>query len=255
MFKKIALAAALAATASFATWDYFPVQEAGKGQVEIADISNIQGKSTKLEANLRARYTIVQNFEAGLSIPIQTYVSYDGKAADDAFALEPIELMLRYQFLPNVNAFLDVAFPTCGKNACPDKDNPFGFHFGAQFSQKFGMVDFGSELGLKLESRGKDKDTPPWVLNLGLEADFAVSEVVIPYVGIDLMMKLGKNSYKGDSYGESHTGEMGVSPYIGLVANITPMFYLGGDIRLGFGEKFYGDNTLITITVKAGLNF
>ena len=35
MFKKLALAAALTATASFATWDYFPVQDAGKGQAEI----------------------------------------------------------------------------------------------------------------------------------------------------------------------------------------------------------------------------
>ena len=31
MFKKIAMACAFIATASFATWDYYPVLEAGKG--------------------------------------------------------------------------------------------------------------------------------------------------------------------------------------------------------------------------------
>ena len=35
MFKKIALAAALTATASFATWNYFPVLENHKGQAKV----------------------------------------------------------------------------------------------------------------------------------------------------------------------------------------------------------------------------
>ena len=34
MFKKIALAAALAASAAFATWDYYPVLEGGKGSAK-----------------------------------------------------------------------------------------------------------------------------------------------------------------------------------------------------------------------------
>ena len=251
MFKKIALAAALAATASFATWDYFPVQEAGKGQVEIADITNMQGKATWLETSIRARYTIVQNFEAGIQIPFQTYAWDDGKAKDDAFGLEQIELMLRYQFLPNVNAFLDVKFHTCGdKVYC--YDDAFQFHFGAQFSQNFGIVDFGSELGLKLETEGKNKGTSPLDMNIGLEADFVVNDVIIPYVGIGFNILLGKD----DDTKISRTGETGIFPYAGLVANITKMFYLGADLTLGFGEKYNSsDKTLIIMTVKAGLNF
>ena len=35
MIKKIALVAAMAASASFATYNFFPVKEAGKGQVEV----------------------------------------------------------------------------------------------------------------------------------------------------------------------------------------------------------------------------
>ena len=254
MFKKIALAAALTATASFATWNYFPVQEAGKGQVEIQNVVGMQDKITSLTDAVVARYTIVQNLEAGLRIPYLINVWSDVKSIDKASGLTQIALMLRYQFMPIMNAFLDVAFPTCGENACYD-DNAFVFHFGVQYSQKFGMVDFGSELGLQLSTPGDDKTTPPWDLNLGLEARFAVSEVIIPYVGLDFIMELGKYSYKGDSYGESYTGDMGVLPYIGLVANITPMFYLGGEVGLGFGEIFYGDNPLVAIGVKAGLNF
>ena len=45
MLKKIALVAALAATASFATWNYFPVQEAGKGQAEIGVTDKMQDKA------------------------------------------------------------------------------------------------------------------------------------------------------------------------------------------------------------------
>ena len=34
MFKKIALAAALVSSAAFATWDYYPVLEGGKGSAK-----------------------------------------------------------------------------------------------------------------------------------------------------------------------------------------------------------------------------
>ena len=47
MFKKALLATAIAATASFATWDYFPVQEAGKGQVLSLEVQSGEGIGRK----------------------------------------------------------------------------------------------------------------------------------------------------------------------------------------------------------------
>ena len=253
MFKKIALAAALAATASFATWDYFPVKEAGHGQAQISEKVHMQGKSSKDIVELGVRYSIIQNFEAGLKVPVTVLSYYDGKN-DERNGLGNLELMLRYQFMPIMNAFLDVQFPTCSKDICGD-DDPFGFHFGVQFSQKFGIVDFGSELGLQLETKGEDKTTPPWDLNLGLEADFLVSNMLTPYVGFDFNMKLGKETRDGKNEGESRTGDLGISPYVGLNIDFNPMLYLGFEFRFGVGEDYYGKDTPITLTVNFGVNF
>lgn len=253
MFKKIALAAALTATASFATWDYFPVQEAHKGQAEIHFDYMMQDDLSRGALSAGARYTIVQNFEAGLIVPFVLFTSWDGEDMKQD-GLADLQLMLRYQFMPIMNAFLDVSIPTCNEDLCGE-DGPFGFHFGVQFSQKFGMVDFGSELGLALETKGDDKTTPPWDMNLGLEADFAVSEMVVPYVGIDINMLLGKYTVDGENMGDSHTGDMGFAPYLGLTFNINPMFYAGAQAQFCFGDDYYGEEMLTILTAKVGVNF
>ena len=46
MLKKIVLAAAVAVSTSFATWDYFPVLESHKGQAKLEFGSEIQDPST-----------------------------------------------------------------------------------------------------------------------------------------------------------------------------------------------------------------
>jgi hypothetical protein len=253
MFKKIALAAALAATASFATWDYFPVKEAGHGQAQISEKVKMQGKSSKDIVELGVRYSIIQNFEAGLKVPVTVLSYYDGKN-DERNGLGNLELMLRYQFMPIMNAFLDVGFPTCSKDICGN-DDPFGFHFGVQYSQNFGLVNFGSELGLKLETAGDDKTTPPWDLNIGLEADFAVSQMFTPYVGADIDILIGKYTFDGDNYGKSHTGDLGIAPFLGLNIAINPMFYVDLSAKFGIGDDYYGDKTPIWLTGKFGINF
>lgn len=255
MFKKIALAAALAATASFATQDYFPVKEAGHGQAQISEQVLMHGNRSVDVVALGARFSFIQNFEAGLVVPVTALTYIDGKNAEQS-GLNNISLMLRYQFMPIMNAFLDVEFPTCSKDLCGD-DKPFGFHFGVQFSQKFGIVDFGSELGLKLETKGKDKTTPPWDLNLGLEADFLVSDMLTPYVGFDFNMLLGKTTRDGKNEGESRTGDLGIAPYVGLNIDFNPMLYLGFEFRFGVGEDYddYGKDTPIWLTVNFGVNF
>ena len=55
MFKKIALAAALTASASFATWDYFPILDGGKGQAEL-DVAYF-----KIEYLLRCGNDLIHN--------------------------------------------------------------------------------------------------------------------------------------------------------------------------------------------------
>ena len=60
MFKKIALAAALVATASFATWDKFPVLEQGKGQAAVGINDLMQDKGNQLSLGAKGRFTVIQ---------------------------------------------------------------------------------------------------------------------------------------------------------------------------------------------------
>lgn len=71
--------------------------------------------------------------------------------------------MVRYQFTPNINAFLDMSFPMGDSEYFGDG---FGIAVGAQYSQKFGFVDFGSQLGFSMTTEGKDGMAPPFGLTL-----------------------------------------------------------------------------------------
>ena len=110
MFKKIALAAALTATASFATWNYFPVLENHKGQAEVGVTDLMQDKTNQLGLFVGARYTVIPNLELGVKLPYTVFTHWDGEDAKRD-GLNNIPLMVRYQFMPIMNAFVDVDLP------------------------------------------------------------------------------------------------------------------------------------------------
>ena len=66
MLKKIALVAAVAASASFATYNFFPVGDANKGQVEIGDTYAWHDHWSMNQVKINAKYNIMQNFELSL---------------------------------------------------------------------------------------------------------------------------------------------------------------------------------------------
>lgn len=255
MIKKIALAASLAATASFATWDYFPVQEAGKGQAEVIASYSMQGDYSGFALGIGARYTIVQNFELGIGIPYTVFTDDGWDETDDPDGLNNIPLMLRYQFMPAMNAFLDVELPV-GDEEIVGYNDGLGFYFGVQYSQKFGMVDFGSELGLGIRTEGDDEISPPFDLHIGLEGDFAINEMLTPYVGLDLNMWLGEYTHDGDELlGSDASGKLGIAPFVGLNIAINQMFYAGIQATFGIGDDYYGEDMPIALQGKFGVNF
>ena len=83
MFKKIALVTALVATASFATWDKFPVLEAGKGQAEIGANYTIAGDASRLGLFGQARYSVISNLELGVAVPFVLFTDNDGADGPD----------------------------------------------------------------------------------------------------------------------------------------------------------------------------
>ena len=257
MFKKIALVTALVATASFATWDKFPVLEAGKGQAEAAVHYGMQDDLSQLGLSVAGRYTVIPNLELGVKVPFVLFTHWDGDDQKQD-GLYNIPVMVRYQFMPIMNAFLDFTVPT-GSEDLRGKDSPFGFHFGVQYSQPFGSVLFGSEIGLALETAGDDDTTPPWDLNLGAEAKFPMG-MVAPYVGVDLDMLLGKYTRDGDNVGKSYTGKLGIAPYVGANIAINQMMYADVSAKVSMGDDYMvvkttRDDMWISLTAKFGVNF
>ena len=259
MLKKIILAAAIAATASFATWDYFPVKESHKGEAKVQFDDMIQDKWQVFTLTTGVRFSPAQNFEFGIALPYMLFYLYDGNKENNANGVEDLETMLRYQFIPNMNAFLDVTVPTANAEQFYP-DYPFAFHFGVQYSEKFGIVNFGSELGYKIETRGEDKVSPPNELNAGLEADFEISQVVTPYVGLNLYMLVGKYTYEGENEGKSYTGKLGINPYAGLNIAFNDIVSLDIHGMILTGKDYleaicYNDKAIITVGTALSANF
>lgn len=251
MLKKILLATALVATASFATWDKFPVKEAGKGQAKVGLDYQMQGEASGMELVAGARFSPIANLEIGTVFSYVLFTDYDGIDGPDG--VENLPIMIRYQFMPTMNAFLDVDLPIGEEELSSDG---LGLHFGVQYSQGFGMVTLGSELGLEIRTEGDDEVSPPYVLNVGAEGDFAVNEMITPYVGADLYMLLGEKTHDGEELpGSDYSGTIGVHPYVGVGIAFNPMFTLDLFAGFGIGEDYYGEDTLIDIAATLFINF
>lgn len=253
MIKKIMLAAALAATASFATWDKFPVLEAGKGQAKVGLGYDMQGDYSDLGMYVGARYAVIQGLELGLAVPFRFYSDFDGIDLKQD-GLGNIPLMVRYQFMPTMNAFVDVNLPF-GDDSY-NEEGAWAFHAGVQFSQKFGMIDLGAEAGLLISTEGDDEVSPPWNLNVGAEADFVLGGPVTPYVGLDMNMYLGEYTHDGDELPWSDaSGTLGLWLTLGVGYQINQMISLDASFGLGFGEDYYGEDTPMSIDFNAKFNF
>jgi len=247
MLKKLLLAAALSATASFATWDKFPVLENHKGEMTIGTGFVWQGDShpTQLTPYLGSRFTVLPNLELAVLLPYYVNLSMN----NDNGLTNP-ELMARYQFLPSVNVFLDAIVPIRHTNNCFDV---WVFNFGAQFSKDLGIVNLGTELGLGVNA--STKFSPPLRLNFGAEADFKLNIPLTPFVGFDALMLLGELTIDGKKV-DSFKGEIAVYPYVGLKYAITPNVSVQASAKTAFGyEIVKGPNTPIVADLNLKMSF
>ena len=254
MLKKLALAIAIVVTSSFATWDKFPVLEASKGQTEVGYSYASVDKINQLDFRMGVRYSFVQNFEFGITVPYLIFIRANSEDQNRNGFMD-ISLLTRYQIFPVMNIFFDFSPPTCSSELCGD--NPAFFNFGTQYSQSFGFLQIGSEISLTLQTEGNNHVTPPWNMDFGIEARFNFSGTFVPYIGIDMTMLLGKNTANGENFGESYTGKMGYAPYLGGIVNIDPIVYLGFKVQLEYGEVYYEnkDKTPLILTLNFGINF
>jgi hypothetical protein len=243
MFKKLVLAAALCATASFATWDKFPVLENHKGETVVGVGYDYEGSSELmlLKPYLGSRFTVAPNLELAVLLPYYVnlseifctrYVNLDNNNG-----LGNPELMARYQITPFLNVFLDVLVPV---NQSYGFYNEWVLSLGAQFSKNFGIVDFGSELGLSVNLETNDDFSAPLRLNFGAEADFKLNIPLTPFVGADALVLLGHFAginEAGEKYNDNLTGEFAVYPYVGLKYAITPKLTLQASAKTAVGKS------------------
>ena len=119
MFKKIAIVAVLAVSASFATWDYFPVLEAGKGSAEVGMYYDWHDEWSQAGLKAGARYTLFQNFELalmGLGYQFWSETDCDG-CYNGGDGFRDLVIGARYQVAPMITAALDLGLPVGGKEA------------------------------------------------------------------------------------------------------------------------------------------
>src|SRR5574344_727985 len=120
MFKKILLVTALVASASFATWDKFPVLDQGKGQVKLGASYGIKDQWRNLDLEL-PWYFILSGFLFGIYSSIHnSYVLYIKKGGFDYFSIFPPILSVNIKRFLMINGavfalyFFSGRVPLCG---------------------------------------------------------------------------------------------------------------------------------------------
>lgn len=253
MLKKIFLAAAFCATASFATWDKFPVLGNHKGETVVGIGFDYERSYDlmQLKPYLGSRYTVLPNLELGVILPY-----YVNLTMNNDNGLDNPKLMARYQIVPSVNVFLDVLVPIShGYNYY----DVWVFSFGAQFSKNFGIVDFGSEVGLSVNLETDDDFSAPLRLNYGAEADFKLNIPLTPFVGADVQVLMGHITGKnetGKRYNDNLTGKYAVYPYVGLKYAFTPNLTVQASAKTAFGKSvIIGTETPFMADLKLKMAF
>ena len=231
MFKKIALAAALISSAAFATWDYYPVLEAGKGSAEGGLYYDWYHKWSQAGLKVGGRYSLIQNLELSLQgWGYQFWAEEDcDHCANGGDGLRDLTLGGRYQLTPEVNAFVDLNLPIGGDEVTSDEIAIYG---GAQFSMAIKEapgLKFGTEAGMfwGFEHNHYERGLE---VHLGGEVAYTVPNMgLTPFVGIQLKFRLTESTWEqkeGDGkwheYGDDSDGDKQVILWLGAAYAIIP---------------------------------
>lgn len=243
MFKKAILLAAGLATASFAAWDYYPVPEAGKGEAKATFAYDFDGDWSRWGLAIGARYTVVPNLE--IAILGWGYSSWDidCKNCAEGSGFTDLDVGVRYQIVPIVNAFVDVNFPIGGDEVTSDE---WGFHFGAQYSQEFvPNLKFGAEAGLYwgLEHNSWN---PGLILNIAAEVGYSITNIgLTPFLGLEFKDRVTESEL--NDYGVGDDGDTNINVWLGAAYAINPQMAVEAKLIVRSGD-IDGDATGISAT-------
>ena len=227
MFKKLALATMLVASASFATWDYYPVLEAGKGSAAGALYYDWHDDWSQSGLKIGARYSIIQNLEISLQgwgYQFWSETDCDG-CENGGDGLRDLTIGGRYTVAPMVTVFLDMNLPIGSDEVSSDE---IALYLGGQFSMPVTKVEglkFGTEAGI-FWGFEHDNSERGLELHLGGELAYTVPNVgVTPFVGMQLKFRLTESTWEdgaGKEYGGNDDGDNQVIIWLGASYFVIP---------------------------------
>jgi len=252
MFKKIALVAAVAASASFATYSYFPVGDANKGEATIGPGYYWHDDWSMMQINANVKYNVIQNLELslqGLGYQLWSedeHCDDNGAKCPDSDGLLAMTVGARYQFMPILIAALDVKIPLNSEDAVGGKYDPLGFYGAIQYTQELvSNLYIGSELGLTFDLEDEDL-SHGLVLTLQAELDYSIASIgLTPWIGFAFNYKLTDDEYSGVGKWEDHSGDNGFTIWLGAQYDINTMFGVKANFIINTGDSmsaFGGDN-------------
>lgn len=261
MFKKIALATAIAATASFATYDMFAVGPTHSGQVEVGAQYGWTKHTNNMEMMLGGRFVVIDGLELSLyNIGYQFWDEEDdcdekGHAkCPDNDGLKAMTFGARYQFMPILSAALDINLPFNSEDVVGSYD-PFGLYAAIQFSQEFiPGLSLGAEVGLGFRFADEHSEKPSletseglYLLAIKAEVDYTIGNTgLTPYFGLEFDIRptdiekdvISTGDKKiSEEYG---SGDNAFSLWIGASYAINKMFA----VKAQFTAKFADDDTM-----------
>lgn len=260
MLKKIALAAAVAASSSFATYTFFPVGQANSGQVEAGVQYGWTDNTSDMNITLGAEYVIMQNLELSLTgLAFQLWNEPDDCGEDghpdcpENAGLKAMTVGARYQFMPILIAALDVNIPLNSEDVVGPYD-PFGLYAAIQYTQEFmpGLA-FGSEAGLSYKFEDNDM-TEGLGLKIQAELDYTIASIgLTPWIGASFDVRLSDVEAGPAEYG---SGDSAFTLWIGAGYPINDMFAVKGNFIMQFAdeaESMGGD--WMGVNAKVVINF
>lgn len=243
MFKKIALAAAVLASASFATWDYFPILPAGKGSAEAGLYYDWDGDWSQAGVKIGARYTVIQNLELSLqNWGYQLWSEVDCTGCKGGDGLRDLTVGVRYEMAPQMNLFLDLNLPIGNddfSNGHAPTSDEVAIYLGAQYAaaltQEFLL---GTEAGVDwgFEHHGKERGLE---LHVGAELDYSIAQLgLTPFVG--LQFKYRVTDSEEHDHNINNNGDTQVNIWLGASYALNQQLSFKGQLIVRSGAADMG---------------
>ena len=234
MFKKIILAAALAVTASFATWDYFPVLPAGQGSAKGGLYYDWDGDWSQAGLEVGARFSLIEKLELSLqSWGYQFWSEEDCKGCvNGGDGLRDLTIGARFEVAPMITAFLDFHLPIgnddYSKNGHAPSTDEIALYLGGQFSMEVPNAPgfkFGTEAGIDwgFEHNHYDRGLE---LHIAGEADYTIQSIgLTPLLGLKFKFKVFEDEWEdgaGKEHGEDNSGHNQIQIWLGAQYAVVP---------------------------------